>query len=208
MTAAMTRPEIEAFQRAHHNHLGRPLKVDGAIGPQTQWATDFATLCKARQSIVRSGQRYIGLEESPPGSNADPGGIIRGWQGRCSCGPHDPWCAAFASWCLSQGVAKAIREGNAQALGRYFPATALPMTGDLFWYPTGAYTGHVGLVLGVGAFEVMTLEGNCQNAVRCARRYRVATGGPRLNFARTVDDVSGTPPGVVPTVLMAPGATR
>ena len=202
------REQVEAFQRAHRNHLGQALKVDGDLGPQTRWARDFATICHARQSIVLTAQPFIGLCEVPPGSNSDPDGLILAWLRRCWAKPHDPWCAAFVSWCLSQGVPRAIRQGGAQALGRMFPETQSPMAGDLFWYPTGQSTGHVGIVSGSGAIEIMSLEGNCDNAVRCARRFRVAPGGPRLRFSRTVEDVSGTPPGVVPSVLWAPGGTR
>ena len=200
----MTRDEIEAFQVAHANHLGKPLRVDGDIGPQTEWALDFATLCVERRAIIRAGQPFIGLSEEPPGSNSDLGGVIRAWLTRCGAPHGAPWCAAFASWCLSQGGGPPVRQAGAQALGRSYPATTQPLTGDLFWYPTDAQGhGHVGLVLGVSAAEIMTLEGNCGNAVRVARRDRAG-----LRFARTIDDTSGTPPGVVPTVLPPPGATR
>ncbi len=203
----MTPAEVQAFQRSHFNHLGKPLRVDGAVGPQTEWALDFATLCRARREIVSAAQAYIGLAEDPPGSNGDPKGVIQAWLSRCWASPGDPWCAAFASWCITQGTrgsgAAACRQAGARLLGGMFPATTQPTAGDIFWYPTGAGRGHTGLVIGVSAFEVMTIEGNCANAVRCARRDRAG-----LQFARTVEDVSGTPPGVVPSVLPAPGGTR
>lgn len=204
----MTPDDVRAFQRGHANHLGQPLRVDGDIGPQTEWALDFTTLCAARRQIVRAGQGFLGLCEDPPGSNDDPSGVIRSWLARCGAQTHDPWCAAFASWCLSQGVAQAIRQASAQSLGKHFPPTTQPVAGDIFWYPTGLITGHVGLVAGVSPLEVMTLEGNCANAVRCVRRPRVLADGTSLRFARTVEDVSGTHPGVVPSVLLAPGGTR
>lgn len=207
----MNPQEVEAFQRLHKNHLGKPLRVDGDFGPQTEWAADFETICQARQSIILTGQLFIGLTEVPAGSNDDPRGLIRSWLQRCGAKPGDPWCAAFACWCLSHGVAQPLRIAGAQALGKHFPATTQPFAGDLFWYPTGAegsWTGHVGLVIGVSAMEVLTIEGNCANAIRCARRPRVAAGGARLRFARTVEDTSGTCPGVVPSVDPAPGGTR
>lgn len=199
----MTPDALRSFQLGHTDHLGRPLKPDGLQGPLTEWALDFDTLCAGRESIVREAQKFIGLKEDPPGSNSDPGGIIRMWLVRCNAKPGDPWCAAFASFCLSAGVPKQLRIAGAQALGKHFPATTQPVTGDVFWYPTGPVKGHVGLVLGVAADEVMTLEGNCNNAVRVVRRVRA-----ELRFSRTVEDVSGTCPGVVPSTPLAPIQTR
>lgn len=208
----MTPSEVAAFQRAHKNHLGRPLRVDGDFGPQTEWAADFETICQARRSFILAAQPFIGsLAEVPPGSNDDPEGFIRSCLLRCGAKPRDPWCAAFMCWCLSRGLAQPVRIAGAQALGKHFPATTQPFVGDLFWYPTGhegSWTGHVGLVVGVSALEIMAFEGNCANAARCTRRPRVAAGGPRLRFARTVEDTSGTCPGIVPTVDLAPGGTR
>src|SRR5690606_36466461 len=105
-----------------------------------------------------------------------------------------------------QVLGRNVREAGAQALGRLFAPTDEPLCGDLFWYPmgpAGSRTGHIGLVAGVGALQIMTLEGNCANAVRCVRRGRAG-----LRFARPVEDVSGTPPGIVPSAPPAPGGTR
>lgn len=204
----MTPEQVREFQRGHKNHLGKPLRVDGDLGPQTEWALDFSTICQARRTIVAAAQGFLDLAEVPPGSNDDPGGIIRSWLLRCGAKLHDPWCAAFASWCVSQGVAQAIRQASAQSLGRHFPATALPMTGDLYWYPTGPSSGHVGIALGFDPGEVMGIEGNCANACRCVRRPRILADGTPLRFSRTVEDTSGTHPGVVPSVPLAPGGTR
>lgn len=198
MTAA-----IRDFQRTHLDHEGKALKVDGVRGPRTEWAEDFETLCAARRNIITEAQQYIGLTEDPVGSNSDPGGFIRGWLARCFARAGDPWCAAFASYCLSAGLATQVREASAQRLGKRFPPTSLPVVGDLFWYPTGPVRGHVGLVLGVAPHEVMTLEGNCDNAVRVVRRDRA-----ELRFSVTVEDTSGTCPGVIPDTPRAPTATR
>lgn len=202
------RAEVEAFQRSHWNHLGHPLKVDGVAGPQTLWAHRFSTLCQARQTLLRSAQLNLSLVEVPPRSNDDPHGIIRQWLKLCNAKPGDPWCAAAASWVLSQGLARSVREGGAVRLGMMFPPTLEPVAGDLFWYPVGLrrggfQPGHVGIVGGADDLEVMGYEGNCDNAYRCTRRPRAG-----LNFSRTVEDVSGLWPGVVPSVALAPGGTR
>jgi hypothetical protein len=199
----MTPEAVGLYQASHRNHLGKPLRVDGILGPQTQWALDVETLCEPRQRIIERAHEYIGLEEDPPGSNDDPLRLIRTWLNRCNAAPGDPWCAAFASHCLSAGTLHLVRCAGALALGRLFPATDEPRPADLFWFPRGSVHGHVGLVLGVGADEIMTLEGNCANAVRVARRQ--AEG---LRFSRTIEDTSGKVPGVVPSVPPAPGGTR
>lgn len=190
--------DVEAFQRGRLNHLGKPLKVDGDCGPETEWARDFATLCAERRSIVRAAQMFLRLTEHPVGSNGDPAGIIQGWLEQCGARPGDPWCAAFLSHCLGT-----VRFPGAQALGKHFPPTDSPLPADIMWYPTVGRRGHCGLVIGVSALEVMTIEGNLRHAVRCARRDRQG-----LRFSRTVEDTEGTCPGVVPAVPVAKGGTR
>ena len=84
-----------------------------------------------------------------------------------------------------------------------FPTTTLPFPGDVLFFPTGGGHGHCGIVIGVSADEVMTIEGNCSNAVRCVRRPRHG-----LRFARVIDDCTGTGPSIVTSVPLAPGSTR
>jgi hypothetical protein len=201
----MTPAQLEAFQRTHRNHLGLPLRVDGVQGPQTEFALDFETLCAGRRQIIVVAWNYLGLEEEPPGSNDEPSGTIRAWLERCGARRGDPWCAAFVSHCLSAALPEPVRIAGAQRLGKSLPATSQPFTADVFWYPTPSPpgSGHTGLVLGVSATEVMTLEGNQRHAVRCLRRPRA-----ELRFARVPLGTEGTCPGVVPSVPAADGSTR
>jgi len=198
----MTPDEVEEFQTLHLNHLGKPLSVDRILGPQTRWALDFEGVSLARRAIVVAAQQHIGLTENPIGSNTDPAGLILGWLKACGARLGDAWCAAFASHCLSQSLGP-VKIGGAQALGKHFPPATAPCPGDVMWYPTQDWQGHCGVVLGVSAREVMTIEGNCDNAVRCVRR---ALGG--LRFSRTIEGAVGTCPGVVPSVALAGGRTR
>lgn len=186
----MSPEALLAFQRSHLDHLGRPLKADGVMGAQTEWALDFDTLSTGRRAIARIAQAFLGLEEDPPGSNTDPAGTIRDWLLNVGAKAGDPWCAAFASHCLGS-----VRIGGAQALGRHFPATTSPYPGDVLWFPTDAVHGHCGIVVGLSASEVMSIEGNCQNMVRCVRRERA-----RCRFSRTFEETDGACPGVVPSV--------
>ncbi len=186
----MTPAALLAFQKTHLNHLGRPLKADGVLGAQTEWALDFDTLSTGRRAIVRLAQAFLGLEEEPIGTNTDPAGTIRDWLLNVGAHARDPWCAAFASHCLGT-----VRIAGAQALGRRFPATTSPYPGDVMWYPTDVIRGHCGIVIGLSPSEVMTIEGNCDNAVRCVRRERA-----RVRFGRVFEETDGACPGVVPSV--------
>lgn len=178
------------------------MKVDGVAGPQTRWAMALDTLCPDRCVVVRIAQDSLGLTEDPPGSNRDAAGFIRGWLARCGTGPGQPWCAAFLSHVLSW-AGPAVAVAGAQALGQRYPAVNEPIAGDILWYPTAGWQGHCGLVIGTSPDEVMSIEGNCANAVRCVRRPREG-----LQFARVIPDTDGEPPGIVPSVELAPGGTR
>jgi hypothetical protein len=193
----VTPDQLLAFQACNRNHIGVPLKADGIQGPETEWSLDFATICRERRAIVLTAQTLLGIEEAPLGSNDEPSGALRRWLERCGAKRGDPWCAAFASRCIGARIA------SAQALGKAYPATSQPWPGDVMWFPTDGAHGHCGIVIGVDASEVMTIEGNLRHGVRVARRPR--TG---LRFSRVVDDQSGTCPGVVPSVLPAHGGTR
>lgn len=186
--------DVTAFQLSHLNHLGRPLKADGDVGPQTEWAMDLETISPARRAIIHAAQSWIGLTEEPIGSNDEPRGVIRGWLTHAGARPGDPWCASFLSHCIGT-----VSIASAQAIGKHFPATSTPFAGDLFWFPTDTVHGHCGVVIGVGASEVLTIEGNCNNAVRCVRRER-----SKLRFGRVIEDTSGTCPGIVPTETFMP----
>jgi hypothetical protein len=204
---ALTREQVESFQAWHSNHLGKPLRIDGIVGPETRWAMDVASLCFARRELLRFAQKHIGLREQPPRSNDDPDGLIRGWLAHCNAKPGDPWCASFTSWCLSQVLSRPVRLAGALVLARSFPLVDDPIAGDLCCYPTdGAGHGHVFIVAGANASEVMGFEGNCDNEMRCTRRPRPRT--PLFEFHRPILDTSGARPGGVPTVPLAPSATR
>lgn len=193
----MTDP-VREFQTQHHDHLGKPLSVDGLVGPRTQWALDFRSVSIIRQGIVRRAQRHLGLTEDPPASNRDPDGLITDWLDDCNAIPGQPWCAAFASFCIGT-----VRIAGAQKLGLHFPDTRDPYPGDIVWYPVDSWKGHCGIVTGRSGDEVMTIEGNLDNAVRCARRKMAG-----IKFSRVHPDISGTCPIAVPSVPLVGGGER
>lgn len=184
---------IIKFQENHRNHLGLPLEADGVVGPETRWAMDAASLSNERRLTIFEAQRFIGLMENPIGSNDDPEGIIDGWLKAAHAREGDPWCASAASAWLSVALPSPVRIPGALNLLRHFPTTDKPWAGDIAGYPTDKKGhGHVFLIIGVGATEVMTIEGNCDNGCHCVRRPREG-----LIFARTFDDIIGTCPKVI-----------
>lgn len=192
--------EIRAFQAVHRSHLGRPLVVDGILGPETQWALEFQTLPEERRKEIEHAQSFLGLVEEPPGSNDDPRGIIKGWLRACGAPPKNAYCAAFASDCLSQGGV-IVRIAGAQALGKSLEPTDTPMAGDLLWFPTNGWQGHVELVIGRAAHEVMTIGGNVRDGVRCVRRRRDGARFARAPYPIGAHTVC---PGVIATVPLLP----
>ena len=186
----MSPDDLREFQRAHTDPFGKPLSVDGVLGPKTQWALDLFSCSPRRRAVVARAQSAMGTTEDPPGSNR--GHRIDEWLQRCHVSTGQPWCAAFASWCLDT-----VAIAGALALGaRFFHHPGLePMPGDVMFFPTGGGKGHCGLVLGVSPHEVMTIEGNCQDAVRCVRRAR-----DLVRFASTGLDTDGTCPASVVSV--------
>lgn len=184
---AMTHDEIVEFQKAHVGPDGIRLAPDGIVGPKTQWALDLWSCSPRRRAIVARAQGAIGVTEDPPGSNR--GHRIDEWLQRCGVSTGQPWCAAFASWCIDT-----VAIGGALALGTHFPERFAPLPGDVMFFPTGGGKGHCGIVIGLGPHEIMTIEGNSGDRVRCVRRAR-----DLVRFGSTGVDVGGTCPQSVAT---------
>jgi hypothetical protein len=180
----MEAEDVKIFQREHVDPAGVRLKDDGDLGARTQWAMDLFSCSPRRRAVVARAQHWLWLREEPLGSNADPGGHIQRMLLQCHAKPGDPWCAAFASMCLGD-----VAIASALALGAHFPAVDSPLPGDVMWFATGGGKGHCGIVLGLGRHEVLTIEGNCQNAVRLVRRAR-----DLVRFSSTGSDLQGTCP--------------
>lgn len=162
----MTPAEVEKFQAAHHDWNGDSLEIDGVLGPKTEWSLAISRLDPRRQEIVWRACTSAGVAETTPNS----GEQIDRWLRRCGAAPGQPWCAAFASWCVSVPGLPERKLAGAQALGRSMRATTLILPGDVMWFPTGGWEGHCGIIIGAGPGELAVVEGNQQNAVRLVRR--------------------------------------
>jgi hypothetical protein len=150
----------------------------------------------ARRVVVRRAISCIGRSETPPGSNSSAS--IDAWLKACGVPPRNPWCAAFASWCLEPLKVKPC--AGAVLLGSRFPAATPPAPGDVMWFRTDDKGhGHIGIVIGVSQTEVMTVEGNVDSRVGVWRRELA-----KVNVGATVPfDAAETlvdPPGVLLSV--------
>lgn len=191
--------DVRNFQRTHRDHRGQPLKVDGVRGPITRWAEDLEAQSPVRRAVVKWALRQVGRAETPPGSNRSA--TIDAWLRRCGVGVGNPWCAAFVSAALSE-AGPVVACAGAVLLGSKFMAVDAPLPGDLLWYRTNDRgNGHIGIVTGVSADLVMTVEGNVDSQVGVWLRDRHA-----LQFSRPCLDTTGAErcPGVIASVPVRP----
>lgn len=193
---------IDGESRLPFDWYGKPLKADGDPGPKTRWALALSALDPRRQSIVWRACSSVGIIEIAP----NRGPQIDEWLRRCGVAvPNDPmtlapdnaWCASFASWCVSVDGLPERREAGAQALGKALRASTLVTPGDLAWFPTGPWQGHIGVIVGLGAGEFATVEGNQRNAVwlvkRLSKDVNVATPFPIEAFPGMPPDLPLVP---------------
>jgi hypothetical protein len=173
----MTNEKVKNFQRWHRDWLGKPLVVDGVLGPRTLWALAISRLDPRRQAIVQRACSKVGEQETPGVANRGPhpdfvlnrAGIYV---------PEDPtvpmpdnaWCAAHASWCMSVEGLPERREAGARELATSLKPASIVQPGDFGWYPTGPWQGHIFPIIAVGPGEVCCADGNFRNQVGLWRR--------------------------------------
>lgn len=197
----MTEEEIRAFQaKPAYDWEGKRLVVDGLLGPRTRWALAISRLDPRRQAIVANACGFVGLAERA--TNRGP--EIDSWLERCGAPLGSPWCAAFASWCISVPGLPSVREAGAQALGRALRPSALILPGDVMFFATGSWQGHCGIIVGSGPGEVAVVEGNSMNMVRLVRRRMADV---RCVTPLPVEELADIPPGL-PLVPVQREGTR
>jgi CHAP domain len=176
--SALAPEQIVAFQATHKDWTGHWLKPDGVAGPKTLWAWQIAQLEPWRQDVVARATSRVGVREFFENAGTE----IEEWQKRAGASQGDPWCACFASWCISVPGLPDVRMYGAQALGKSLQATSDPLPGDVLWFPTGSWQGHCGIVIASAGLETASVEGNLDNQVGLARRLRGSCryGMPRL----------------------------
>ena len=169
---------IRRFQSEASDWTGRPLTVDGRLGPRTLWALAIADLPRYRRDIVRIATLEHGVVEEPLGSNR--GAAVDAYLKPAGVGLGQPWCAAFVSWVLREAGCLGELKYTASAatmLRQLRPCVGQPLPGDVFGWINPDGTGHVGFVIGSAPYlggdaELITCEGNSRNGVRVNRRPR------------------------------------
>jgi len=196
----LTHDSVRYFQMTHLGEDGRPLEVDGVVGPKTWWAVLHASGAPQRSGLdgdLPSGNSELrnrvlgvakfehaeGVCEVPDGSNRGDGVTKYLPQGSPA-----PWCCFFVSWCWHEATSEwplGERHGHvltlwraATRLKRAFPKAGYrPRPGDFFVMLYRRHrkltgSGHIGLVYKVAADGVSfnTLEGNCGNRVKLGTR--------------------------------------
>lgn len=187
-----TAQAVALFQ-AQSESRGRPLTVDGVVGPIT-WEALFGVVDVSKHDAdLRSisalalnvAVTQIGVMESPVGSNRGPE-VDRYLQsvGIDPAISPSPWCAAFVHWCFAtvseaQGrsnpcprTASALqiwRLAGMHGCRRISQATAIEepdqvVPGCVFVIDTGGGHGHVGLVESQIGGTFQTIEGNTNAA--------------------------------------------
>ncbi len=118
----------------------------------------------ATAGIVGLAQRYIGVGESPPGSNCTPFEP----SGTCL-----PWCTYFATWVwhhANSALPALSYSGSvyswAVANRRWKAGPSHPAPGDIVVYgATATMTVHTGIVESVGSGTITTIDGNYSDRV-------------------------------------------
>lgn len=123
--------------------------------------TAAAVVAVARLEAARA------VREDPPGSNANPYSAALGRR-------PEPWCADFVSWCFLEAGAPlpaidipqgftycpdAVRYAR-MAHQEVLPSAAMPGDVALFDWGHDGVADHTGIVIGRGASELLTVEGN------------------------------------------------
>lgn len=188
----MTPDQVRAFQAGPPegpppaDYLGKPLVVDGLLGPRTRWALEMATLALWRQNVVRFLCSLHGMRES----GINRGAVIDRAMALCQLdndvdgpGPSEagyPWCAALASLALYRHsphpfTPDARVRRLVASLHPVPPERVLP--GDLAYVLRPDGTGHVGTVIArSGLVWTASVDGNLSNQVLLVR-YPLAERG-------------------------------
>ena len=180
---------VKRFQIRFSDLTGRPLAVDGIVGPLT-WHALFGGVpstvdIAAHPSLATDALAFaiaeVGVLEVPPHSNRGPRvdeyAIAVGLNRKDAL----PWCAAFVYWCFAQAATRADKKNplpkTAGVLKHWRAAEKLAGVrivknaaavanptlvepGFVFAMDFGRGVGHMGFVAEVTGSQLVTIEGN------------------------------------------------
>jgi hypothetical protein len=181
------RSSVRLFQSLNRDVAGKPLAVDGEVGPMT-WGALFGAASVAAQP-AGSGQlalralavavEEIGTMEQPVGSNSGP--RVNQYLASTGTPSGNFWCMAFVHFCFrtaaqAMGVANpfprtagVLAAWNAAPSMRITKAAALANLsrvgpGAVFILDYGNGHGHTGIVESNTGGALVTIEGNTNPA--------------------------------------------
>lgn len=175
-----TAAAVSSFQ------LANGLTPDGIVGPRT-WSVlmrgdtsqsgppgwQMGPLAADVKPVMEKAMSFVGMIETPPGSNRGP--IIDELNLQASIPLGSPWCAAFATGLYRQSPKNPFKTGigSAYKISEWgkkqkcvVESKGASMGGDIFVILKGDGHGHVGLVACDLGDKVATIEGNAGNAVK------------------------------------------
>lgn len=181
------RHAVEEFQARHVDERGRPLVVDGLVGPLTWWAleneievlappvgVDFEAMPAKGGSQRGRAALAVAIDEMKAGAREigsnNSGGFVKKYLNGILEPPAN-WCAGFVSWCFAQhavGIPFRYSLGARDIRFRFKSKGWLledeePEPGDIIvWWrgqPDG-WKGHIGFVHHCSHGIVYTIEGN------------------------------------------------
>lgn len=180
----MSPDQIKLIQKSGIDWYGNPLKVDGLLGPKTEWWIGITTLSPVRQEILRIALGYhaSGMkEENGPG--IENGGTFVDMLLAPVKLRNKAWCIAFISHCYKKaGVKLPIYFTGAEQLIEWAIANGcivtdpLPSDIEVFLHPKqpeNTYRqGHGRILTGYDKNTGVTagVDGNSRDAVRCGFR--------------------------------------
>lgn len=171
---------VMVFQAQHVDSLGRPLKIDGDVGPIT-WGTLFPVPETAAgagflaEAALAKAISQIGVREVPIGSNRGP--EVDRYLASTGLGGGFFWCMAFVHWCFMEaaddlgvanpfprtaGVLKAWNDSSAFRISKSkaIQNPSLVVPGSVFILDYGNGFGHTGIVRSSSNGALRTVEGN------------------------------------------------
>ena len=175
---------VRQFQSMHSDGAGRPLGVDGKVGPLT-WSALFGAEPVATPPTGLAGAALatavsqIGVMEDPPGSNK--GRKVEEYLGAVGVPPGSYWCMAFVNWCFQHAASQLKTNNNFPRTGGCLDAwnrvkskspacivtreqaVADPSRirpGFVFILDHGKGLGHTGFVKQAIGGALRTIEGN------------------------------------------------
>lgn len=178
------RSAVKLFQSRHNDAEGRPLTVDGEVGPAT-WSALFGagTAAPAGSALARAALRVaageVGAMEDPPGSNR--GARVEQYLASTGTAPGNFWCMAFVYFCFREAAASlgvpVVFPRTAGCIDAWTRAPGLRLTrqaamadpsrvlpGSVFILDFGGGAGHTGFVEANSGGLLTTIEGNSNDS--------------------------------------------